>query len=458
MIKESILLKRDVMPLGTSSLYVSNGDYSTWFNALSIKKWLHYTNIDKVSLELNYRGSGKLTIMDSGSPFKEIKLDSTGYINLPIDSIDKRSLLSFKVDKGIEISQGDWLLSSKKEIRDIKCSVVICTFNRHEFLSNTIIELQRTLPENWNVIVVDNGSTPEVESIDDHRFKVIRNPNTGGAGGFTRGIMSAIKDEFTYALFMDDDIQIDGRVLKKTDNFLKSLKIEYHDWFLSGGMLVLDEPTKLHELSARYDGIRVRHNHHNLDLSDFSSIKQTQVIKEHKNHYGAWWYCAIPLKKDMDLPFPFFVNGDDIEFSLRHAPGILTLNGISVWHEAFHLKYNAIKQHYLTVRNSLFINLKHRINPSISLINMVARYFLQRVRGKRYESDLVLLGIEHYLNGPKSLIDIPNPFRMEDPLKGSWFKLFSLLIRFIISYKEQVRTINSYSLSDKLWCGINKHV
>lgn len=458
MIEEKFLLPKDDLPKGVSSLYSKGEDYTTWFNSLSIKKWLKYSNINSVILEIEYSGSGELYILDNNKVIETITLNESGYIKLPINDIESKKILSIRLGKSLNLLKASWNLGHDGQLNLVKCCIVICTFNRHNFLLKTVSELSKSLPENWEVVIVDNSSTPEVSVIEDQRFTVVRNPNTGGSGGFTKGLTTALESDYTHVLFMDDDIEIDGRVLTKTNNFLKVVKPEYLDWFLSGGMLVLDEPTKLHELSARYDGIRVRHNHHNLNLEEFESIKRTQEIVEYKNHYGAWWYCVIPLRKDLDLPFPFFVNGDDIEFSLRHAPGILTLNGISVWHEAFHLKYNAIKQHYLTVRNSLFINLKHGINPVITMINFSARYFLQRVKGHKEEADLVLLGISDFLKGPTVLAERGNPFLIKNTPSSNWLKFFMCFFSFIFKYKKIYNEVNFFMLDKKLWDGINYDV
>ena len=36
------------------------------------------------------------------------------------------------------------------------------------------------------------------------------------------------------------------------------------------------------------------------------------------NFYGGWWYFAFPVDQVKHQPFPFFVRGDDVSFSLVH--------------------------------------------------------------------------------------------------------------------------------------------
>ena len=43
----------------------------------------------------------------------------------------------------------------------------------------------------------------------------------------------------------------------------------------------------------------------------------------------------------MSFPILRFIKGDDIEFSLRNSSKIITLNGLSVWHEDFQKKYSS---------------------------------------------------------------------------------------------------------------------
>ena len=67
---------------------------------------------------------------------------------------------------------------------------------------------------------------------------LVPNRNCGGAGGFTRGMIEALKDPgFTHVILMDDDIVLNPEVLTKTMLFLSSVKKEWQDAPLGGSLI-----------------------------------------------------------------------------------------------------------------------------------------------------------------------------------------------------------------------------
>ena len=73
---------------------------------------------------------------------------------------------------------------------------------------------------------------------------------------------------------------------------------------------------------------------------------------------------SVDNVKKRGLPSPFFIKGDDVEYSLRNNSNIINLNGLSVWHEDFSGKYSPYLYYY-TVRNNIMTNfLTDKINYS----------------------------------------------------------------------------------------------
>ena len=68
-------------------------------------------------------------------------------------------------------------------------SIVICTYNRHELLRSALNTLLQQSPTNlsYEVIVVDNNSTPETRALveelalNDSRLRYIRETRQGNA-------------------------------------------------------------------------------------------------------------------------------------------------------------------------------------------------------------------------------------------------------------------------------------
>jgi GT2 family glycosyltransferase len=264
--------------------------------------------------------------------------------------------------------------------------------------------------------VVDNARTVNPELVKNYgdRFTLFPNENTGGAGGFTRGIKEAIAapDNFDYVLLMDDDVVVAPQAVQRTEALLSHLHPEYRKHFISGAMLRLDTPTVQHEATAYWNGWRVRPIHGNLDLGNFTNVSKSCIPVSHRRQYAAWWYCVIPIDKQMknDLPAPLFVNGDDIEYSLRKASGIIHLNGIAIWHESFSGKLNSVKHVYLTVRNGLIINLLHNYSLMRSLQLVLVRFVIQQLKGRNSKSALIIEALHDVLRGPKRVRNLGNPF------------------------------------------------
>lgn len=88
-------------------------------------------------------------------------------------------------------------------------SIILCTYNRKAFLADSIESLLKQTFQNFELILVDNGSTDSSDVLceeyasKDSRIKVIHiDNNIGAANGRNIGIRSANCD---YITFVDDD-------------------------------------------------------------------------------------------------------------------------------------------------------------------------------------------------------------------------------------------------------------
>ncbi len=119
-----------------------------------------------------------------------------------------------------------------------RTDVVICTYNRVDDCLNTLQALADD-PEALGVIgavqVVDQGSDPlesrprfgDVAGELGERLRYVRQPNLGGAGGFTRGLYDATAgaaEEHSDVLLMDDDVLLEPEILIRLTAFAASTR------------------------------------------------------------------------------------------------------------------------------------------------------------------------------------------------------------------------------------------
>jgi hypothetical protein len=123
--------------------------------------------------------------------------------------------------------------------------------------------------------------------------------------------------------------------------------------------------------------------------------------------YGGWWFFAFPLAAVQHLPFPFFVRGDDISFSLMNHFRIYTLNGVVSFQDDFTEKESPLTL-YLDLRNHL---VQHLVTPALGRGGFgtarIALYFVLRslIRLHYQTADAQLLAWEDVMQGPQFFVD-----------------------------------------------------
>lgn len=109
-------------------------------------------------------------------------------------------------------------------------SVVIPTFNSEKYISDTIISVQNQTYQNWEMLLVDDGSTDETKTIittflTDKRiqfYPLEKNSGTGVARNY--GVAKAAGK---YISFLDADDLWKSEKLQKQINFMKAQKLPF---------------------------------------------------------------------------------------------------------------------------------------------------------------------------------------------------------------------------------------
>lgn len=368
-------------------------ELSTYFNSFSLKKWKLYTTLRKIFFKGNVNGSFQLEVYgvyeNNNKLIKSYFVTNNFEISFDIEDLSYDIVyIKFIAIKSQSILYSFSYYGSFDSWKNKNINGVICTYCREKYVQKNINKLKKfRMNEPWFLLtVIDNGKT--LHERDEDGFQVIHNINYGGSAGFTRGIIECLKKSFIdYVLLMDDDIEFDVMALKKTHAVLCGLKTSFEESFLAGAMLNMESPCIQHENVAYWKILKGISFGHNLDLSKKDLLNINEEKKNKNNQYAAWWYCCIPIKriKQIGLPLPIFIKGDDLEYSIRNAREIMNMNGIAVWHEEFKKK-DSLWVQYLANRNMLMMNFFVKRGTKSELILAIIMRFLKQIISLRKSS------------------------------------------------------------------------
>lgn len=104
-------------------------------------------------------------------------------------------------------------------------SIVLCTYNRRKLLPRALRSVRKQTFRNWELIVIDDGSTDDSESFlrtfarSETRMRYRRHANMGLASSRNVGLQLA---RGTYVTFLDSDDEYTPRHLAKRVAYLQS--------------------------------------------------------------------------------------------------------------------------------------------------------------------------------------------------------------------------------------------
>lgn len=415
-------------------------DCGTYFNSLSIGKWRKYSNIK--SYKLKFTMQGDFTVQLTGYQIKddtsigeneentyeskEVIFSKHEYsfadeaeivLDYPDMDVTLASFVIIAHDTCCFVSGSYVGTIEEKNIHEVCLSLATTTFKKEDFivpniaqLKKDILESEEEMSENFFVHVVDNGRTLNPDDIEGYHVKLHPNPNTGGSGGFARGMIETIRQEkkATHILLMDDDVLIQPESIKRTYHLLKVLKKEYQSHFISGAMLYYEKMHIQHEdvgyvdMDGTYGPVKKRKNLYKIE----DCCSNELPWKEQEYQYCGWWYCCIPMEfvREDNLPLPFFVRGDDVEYSLRNHARFITMNGICVWHMGFTQKFNAMMELYQVHRNSLMLQAISGVCSKLDFANRMKGFTRVELLRFNYNSaELLLEAMDDYMKGPHFL-------------------------------------------------------
>jgi GT2 family glycosyltransferase len=378
--------------------------FDTYFNSFSIGKWKKLTDIEDLYLYLKLKGEALLKIYHIDEHhivhLKHITPVKEKEILTKIDSKISNGLVYFELvgQSQCELIEASWRTTTKPK-REIKLGLSITTFNREDAVkssSKRIVDFLHQTDIDAHLVVVDNGKNVELEK--DEKLTLIPNENLGGSGGFARGLyyLKEERDDFSHAIFMDDDAFCETESIYRAYRFLEYAKDK--KTAIAGSMLMGDNPAIQWENGAKF-------NRHCIPQKSYFNLRdRIHVVENEKIHdfdYGGWWFFAFPIK-DAQYPYPFFVRGDDVNFGLQKQFMQTTLNGVATWGDDFSYKESPFTL-YLDTRQHLLqhIQVKSLNKSSLTLIYIFLSLSVKYASIYRYASAQAQLeAVRDVLKGP----------------------------------------------------------
>ena len=409
-------------------------DFSTYFNALSVRKLLTYTRATRFHLHLELKGAAARVRQTKGEAFSahpepvasvhaEVEASETWRsVDLELEVGAETVLVGFAIDADGEVAirNGYYAVEYEGDLRPVEFVLSTTTFRKESFIERNIglvkeqiLASDEDIADHFHMYVIDNGRTLDAVKLSDEHVTVRPNDNVGGAGGFTRGMIEAMEQTVpaTHILLMDDDVAVSPESIKRTYNLLRLLKPEYADAMISGAMLNYEigedqwEDTGYMTPEGTFAPAKPP-----LRLTKFEDLVYNETftlpkqVREQRQRYAAWWYCCIPIDviKENGLPLPVFVRCDDAEYGVRCGKELITMNGLCIWHMSFHVRYNAAVERYQTTRNTMIAQCTTGFAPHSDFMHELHNNIRLELKKFGYaNAELCLDAFEDFLKGPK---------------------------------------------------------
>jgi hypothetical protein len=384
--------------------------FDTFFNALSVGVWKKNTSFQ--DLHLTLRGHGRFVLRfglhrlgqsQRWLSEQEIELSEAQSAHLEVLQWPQlqEGLLYFyleALDDGSYLSGGEYHTHTSP-LREVKLGMVITHFNRKAQVLPAIDRIRRELLSDplyrnkIELVVVDNSRTLTPE--ETAGVTLLPNANFGGSGGFSRGLIHLQDHQHTHCLFMDDDASCEVEAIRRTYALLSFATTER--FAVAGSLLRELEPARLFEKGALFNGL-CRPLKRGLDMKRAQDLLLAEQT-DRRPDYGGWWFFAFEIASIHHWPFPFFVRGDDVQFSMLNKFNIATMNAIACWGDDFGLKSGPLPI-YLDVRSHLFQAIAILKFNRWQTLKLAAQFFAASAFSYNYgTAEAVITAMRHFMRG-----------------------------------------------------------
>ena len=366
--------------------------FASYFNAFPASYWQHWTTVRSVMLTVRTAGRGTVLVYRSnGSGVKqriltnEVDGAATTSVELVLNQYSDGGWIWFDLVADAEdlaFEGAEWT-TDDVPARAGRASLGITTFNKPDYCVETLANLADA-PEALELIdrifVIDQGTDlvgdrpefPELGERLGEQLVVLRQPNLGGSGGFSRAMVETLaREDSDFVQLLDDDVRIEPESIRRSILFGQYATTPT---IVGAHMFDLLDRPKLHAWAEVVDEqpfmwralFQERMPH---DFSE-GNLRQSPTLHMRLDaDYNGWWMCLIPKEalEKVGLALPAFIKWDDAEHCLRaREAGVPTVSlpGVALWHVSWVGKDDSIDwQAYFHARNRIVAALLHSRAP-----------------------------------------------------------------------------------------------
>ncbi|MDC1371418.1 glycosyltransferase family 2 protein [Flavobacteriaceae bacterium] len=166
-----------------------------------------------------------------------------------------------------------------------KVTVLILSYNGVELLEDSISSYLQNDYQNFDVVVIDNGSTDNtLEYLEQNwqNIKVLKTiKNLGYSGGFNFGLDFCFNNNNSeYVIITNNDVKVDKNVISK---LVETSRISDNIGFVTGKVYYFDHPDVLQTVGKHKDNIRWNGAHigsNEIDNGQFDNIAERTFIDD----------------------------------------------------------------------------------------------------------------------------------------------------------------------------------
>lgn len=187
-------------------------------------------------------------------------------------------------------------------------AIVVVTYNRLNLLKEEIASLRNQSYVNFQIIVVNNGSTDETLTWlrEQNDIITITQDNCGGAGGFYTGMKYAAENGYEYCWIMDDDVICDKNALSE---LVKAYDVKPNIGFVCSKVI----GTNGCPMNTPVVDDRGTEN----GYAEYYDLIENGMIKVKRATFVSVFFSS-KIIYEIGLPYKdYFIWGDDYEYTAR---------------------------------------------------------------------------------------------------------------------------------------------